>query len=238
MDIIEALRIIPRSLISLIALFLITKLLGKKQVSELSLFDYVIGISIGNFTAEMVMDIEGQYINGIVAMLTFGLFAYFVSIITMKNITIRRLITGVPTIIIDDGKILENAMKKVNIDVNDLLEESRISGYFDISEISYAIMESSGKISFLPKDENTNVTKKDLSNYKKVKKKTLTSNIIIDKNLMIENIKNTDKSLDWFIHELKLKGYDTYDNILLATYNNNKITVYEKINKKAKDVLE
>ena len=69
--------IIPRSIISLIVLFLITKLIGKKQVSELSLFDYVIGISIGNYTAEMVMNFDNQYINGIVAMSCFGLISYF-----------------------------------------------------------------------------------------------------------------------------------------------------------------
>lgn len=236
MDVIEALRIVPRSLISLIVLFLVTKLLGKKQVSELSLFDYVIGISIGNFTAEMVMDIQGQYINGIVAIVTFGLFAYLVSILTMKSIVLRRLIIGVPTIIIEDGKILENSMEKVNIDINDLLEEARTSGYFDISEVAYAIMEASGKISFLPKDKNTPITKQDIKT--KSKKVSLTSNIIIDKNLMLENIKNTDKSLEWFKHELKVKGYDKYDNILLATYKDNELTVFEKMHKEPNDVLE
>ncbi len=237
MDYLEALRIVPRSLISLVTLFLITKLLGKKQVSELSLFDYVIGISIGNFTAEMVMDIEGQYINGIVAMVTFGLFAYLVSIITMKSIVLRRFIIGVPTVIIEKGKILEKAMKKVNIDINDLLEEARNSGYFDLSEISYAIMEANGKISFLLKDMNKPVTKKDMKI--KTNPDSLCSNIIIDSKLMMENIKNSDKSLEWFLHELKVKGYKDYDNILLATYSNNTLTVYEK-NKfvKAKDVLE
>lgn len=236
MDISEALRIIPRSLVSLIVLFLVTKLLGKKQVSELSLFDYVIGISIGNFTAEMVMDINGQYLNGIIAMVTFGVFAYLVSILSMKSITIRRMIIGVPTVIIENGKILEKSMEKVNIDINDLLEEARVSGYFDISDISYAIMEASGKISFLPKDKEKPATKADVS--AKIEPDSLTSNIIIDKNLMLKNIKNTDKSLDWFKHELKVKGYTNYDNILLATYSNNTLNVYEKSNVEPKDVLE
>lgn len=236
MDISEAFRIIPRSLISLVVLFLVTKIVGKKQVSELSLFDYVIGISIGNFSAEMVMDIEGQYINGIIAMLTFGVCAYLVSLLSMKSIVVRRLVIGVPTIIIENGKILEKSMKKVNIDVNDLLEEARISGYFDISEIAFAIMEASGKISFLPKDKEKPTTRKDLK--VKLKPDSLTSNIIIDKNLMLENIKNTDKSLEWFKHELKVKGYTNYDNILLATYKDNNLTIYEKSGVEPKDVLE
>lgn len=237
MEYIDSLLIIPKSLLSLIVLFIITKLIGKKQVSELSLFDYVIGISIGNFTAEMTMDTSGQYINGILAMLTFGIVAYLVSIITMKNITLRRLIIGVPTVIIEDGKILIKSMQKANIDINDLLEQTRNAGYFDLDEISYAIMEANGKVSFLPKDKNKPVTKKDMNI--KPEKDSLTANIIIDGNLMEENIKNTDKSIEWIIHDLKVKGYDTYENILLATYKNNTITVYKKYYEKtSKDVLE
>lgn len=237
MEYIDSLLIIPKSLLSLIVLFIITKLIGKKQVSELSLFDYVIGISIGNFTAEMTMDTSGQYINGILAMLTFGIVAYLVSIITMKNITLRRLIIGVPTVIIEDGKILIKSMQKANIDINDLLEQTRNAGYFDLDEISYAIMEANGKVSFLPKDKNKPVTKKDMNI--KSEKDSLTANIIIDGNLMEENIKNTDKSIEWIIHDLKVKGYDTYENILLATYKNNTITVYKKYYEKtSKDVLE
>ena len=79
MDVIEALSIIPRSIFSLIVLFISTKLLGKKQVSQLSLFDYVIGISIGNFTAEMILVLENQIINGAVAILTFGIIGYLIS---------------------------------------------------------------------------------------------------------------------------------------------------------------
>ena len=237
MEQINSLSIIPKSLISLIALFIITKIIGKKQMSELSLFDYVIGISIGNFAAEMTMDSSGQYINGILAMLTFGVVAYLVSIITMKNITIRRLIIGVPTIIIEDGKILIKSMKKVKIDINDLLEQTRNAGYFDLDEIAYAIMEANGKMSFLPKNKNKPITKENMNI--KPEKDSLTANIIIDGNLMKKNIKNTDKSIEWIVHDLKVKGYDTYENILLATYKNNTITIYNKnYEKKPKDVLE
>lgn len=237
MDYMEAIGIIPRSLISLTVLFIVTKIIGKKQVSELSLFDYVIGISIGNFTAEMVMDVEGQYINGVLAIITFGIFAYLVSIISMKNMTFRRFIIGVPTLIIDNGKILIDAMKRTKIDINDLLEQTRNAGYFDIDEIAYAIMEANGKLSFLPKDKNKPLTKKDMKI--KEEKDTLTANIIIDGKLMKNNIKNTDKSIEWVIHDLKVKGYSTYENILLATYKNNTITIYRKNSaKKPTDVLE
>lgn len=237
MDLSQILVIIPRSLISLIILFVVTKIIGKKQVSQLSLFDYVIGISIGNFTAEMTLDLEGQYINGGIAMLTFGLFAFIVSWASIKSIWFRRVLIGIPTIIIENGEILIESMKKVNIDINDLLEAARNAGYFDIEEVAYAIMEANGKISFLPKDKYRQPTKKDLGT--KTIPDSLTANIIIDSKIMEKNIKNTDKSRDWFIKQLKIKGYSSYENILLATYNNNTLTIYPKNNhEEPKDILE
>ena len=226
MDIKEALSIIPRCLISIITLLIATKILGKKQVSQLSLFDYVIGISIGNFTAEMILVLETQLINGVVAILTFGIIGYLTSLLTVKSIYLRRFFSGTPTTIIEDGKILVKALKKVNIDINDLLEQARNEGYFNIGDISYAIMEINGKISFLPKDNISPIKKKDLKIKKE--KEIFPINIIIDSKLMKENIKNSDKNLSWFIKELKKQGYTSYKNILLATYYNNTINIYRK----------
>lgn len=237
MDIKEALSIIPRSIFSLVVLFIATRMLGKKQVSQLSLFDYVVGISIGNFTAEMVLVLENQIINGAIAILTFGIIGYLISYATMKNITLRRFLIGVPTILIQDGKILCESLRKMNIDINDLLEQARNEGYFDIGDISYAIMEVNGKISFLPQDKAKVPTKKDLA--LKQEKTTLTANIIIDSKLMKNNIKNTDRSYEWFVKELKHKGYTTYEDILLATYTDNTINIYTKNeNTKTLDVFE
>ena len=119
----ELLDVTLRAMISLVTLFLITKMLGKKQVSQLSLFDYVIGISIGNFAAEMTINLESDYLHGILAVVIFGIVAYFVSILTMKSIHLRRYFMGTPTLLIQDGKLLEKNMKKVRYDINDLLEQ-------------------------------------------------------------------------------------------------------------------
>ena len=226
-DIMECLAIIPRSLFSLITLFIVTKIIGKKQVSELSLFDYVIGISIGNFTAEMTMNLDGQFLNGVVAIVVFGLVSYIVSIITMKSIILRRIIIGVPTIIIQNGKIIEHNLKNVKLDVNDLLEQCRGNGYFDLNQIEYAIMEANGKISIMPKTEYKPLTPKDMN--LKVKKVGLCTNVIIDGHYMKENIKNMNKTVDWVEKELKVKGYRDINKILLATLDiDDKMTIYEK----------
>lgn len=235
-DYLEAFKIIPRSITSLVVLFFITKLMGKKQVSELSLFDYVIGISIGNFTAEMVMSFDNQYINGIVAIITFGVISYLVSVVTMKNMTLRRFIIGVPTVIIEDGKISLEALKKTKLDINDLLEQCRTMGYFDITQISYAVLEVNGKISILPKSDYQVPTLTDLNI--KANKNYLSANIIIDGKLIKDNLENTNKDEIWLKKELKKQGYSNYNNILLATLANGNLAVFEKNHNKTKKVLE
>ena len=233
----ELLNVVIRALISLITLFLITKLIGKKQVSQLSLFDYVIGISIGNFAAEMTINLESDEIYGIVAVLIFGFIAYLVSILTMKSIKLRRFFMGTPTILIEHGKLIQDNFYKVRYDINDMLEQCRVNGYFDISEIEYAIVEANGELSILPKDENRPVTIKNMK--LKPNKQGLCANVIIDGKIMYKNLEIIDKDEKWLFKELKIKGKEL-QNILLATVDiNEKINFYEKNkNVKGLNVLE
>lgn len=236
-DMMQILETIIRGFVSLVVLFLVTKLMGKKQISELSLFDYVMGISIGNFAAEITTNMDNQFINGIVAIVLFGIVAFIISKVTMKSITLRRFFMGVPTVLIDHGKLMESGLRKVKIDVNDLLEECRTNGYFDISEIEYAVMEANGKVSILPKPENKPVTVKDMK--LKPQKQGLCANVIIDGKIMHKNLEHINKDEKWLDKELKVYG-KKYEDVLLATVDiNDKITFYlRNINEQALSVLE
>ena len=229
---------IIKSIFSLMLIFLITKIIGRKQVSELNLFDYVISISIGNFAAEIATNNDIQAVNSIFALLVFGFLATLVSVITMKSIILRRTLIGTPVIIIQDGKFIYNNFKKMKIDMNDFLETARIAGYFDISEIKIAVMEVNGKISFLPKEENKPLTIKDMN--LKIKKQGLCSNVIIDGKIIDSNLLTINKDKKWLLKELKIKGYKRKDDILLATVDiNEKLNIYEKNeNEKIINVLE
>ena len=229
--------VITRSIISLVVLFLITKLLGKKQVAQLSMFDYVIGISIGNFAAEITINMDVSLVYGIVAVVVFGVVAYLIAIISMKSVKLRRFFMGAPTIRIDDGKVSSEGLKRVKFDVNDLLEECRNNGYFDLSEVDYAVMETNGRISILPKAIHKPVTMKDMN--LNVNEQSLCANVVIDGNLMSGILKNMNKSEEWLRQQLKLKGHKDYSKILLATLDKgNKLIIYEKDNSKIKNVLE
>lgn len=215
-----------KSLASLSVLFFVTKLIGKKQVSELSLFDYVIGISIGNFAAEMILNTEVNFMNGIIAVVIFGLISYLVSILTLKSIKLRKFFMGTPTILIQNGKILRKNLFQARLDINDLLEQCRSNGYFDIGEIDYGILEVNGNLSILPKSENEAVTKKDLKI--KVTKSSLCANIIIDGKVMKNNLKNIKKDINWLEKELKIRGIEIQDVLLSTIDNNDKLSFYLK----------
>ena len=190
----ELFNVVIRGLLSLITLFLVTKLIGKKQVSQLSLFDYVIGISIGNFAAEMTINLESEELYGIIAVLLFGGIAYLVSVGTMKSIKLRRFFMGSPTILIEHGKILQDNFYKVKYDINDMLEQCRVNGYFDISEIDYAIVEANGELSILAKSEYLPVNRNDMK--LKVSKNGLCANVIIDGKVMYNNLKKIKKIIN------------------------------------------
>lgn len=223
----DFLNICFRTILVLIILFFITKMMGKKQISELNFFDYVVGITIGSIAADISLDIEKNMIAGIAALFIYGFISYIISFVSIKSILARRFFIGVPTVLVEKGKIIESGLKKSKIDVNDLLMEARENGYFNLDEIDYALMEVNGNISFLPKENDKPVTKRDMKI--KCNSEGLTVNAIIDSKYMVNNMKAINKDKEWLDHELKVNGYDNYDNILLATIDNNyKVTIYEK----------
>lgn len=223
----DFLNICFRTILVLIILFFITKMMGKKQISELNFFDYVVGITIGSIAADISLDIEKNMIAGIAALFIYGFISYIISFVSIKSILARRFFIGVPTVLVEKGKIIESGLKKSKIDVNDLLMVARENGYFNLDEIDYALMEVNGNISFLPKEKEKPVTKKDMKI--KCNNEGLTVNAIIDSKYMVNNMKAINKDKEWLDHELKVNGYDNYDNILLATIDNNyKVTIYEK----------
>jgi len=223
--------------VAVIYLFLVIKALGKKQISELNIFDYIIGLSLGNIAAEMTVNDDISIIEGLISMSVYGIFSLFVSFITEKSIYARRLITGEPVIIMENGKISREQLKKCKIDINDLLQDARESGYFNISEINYAIMEPSGKISFLPKNKFHPITPNDMKI--KIDKGGITANLILDGNIMEDNIKTIGHDKKWLIDRLKKEGYDNPEDLLLVVCDNKEnLSIYKKDEKIDYKVLE
>ena len=234
----EVLNVFGRTAFMIIILFISTKLIGKKQVSQLNLFDYIIGITIGSIVADVSLDLDKNLISGIISLVSYVLLSVLISYISMKNLTLRRFFVGVPTILIENNKIIEGGLKKVRFDVNDLLTEARSQGYFKLEDIEYAIMETNGRVSFMPVNSSSPVTKKDIR--VKINKESLVANVIIDSKLLEKNLVEMHKDKKWLDNALKVQGFSNYDNIMLATLDvNDKVVVYKKnIKSKKNSVLE
>lgn len=204
-----------RSLISLVVLFLITELMGKKQISQLNMFDYIIGISIGSIAASLSVDDSIHYTDGIWSIVVYGGIAAFISYLTTKSIILRRFFTGPPLVLMNKGKILYDNLKKSKLDINDFLQIARENGYYDISQINCSILEASGKVSFLPKSKYMPLTPNDSKI--KVSEGGMVSNLVIDGKLMPQNIKFIGKDEKWVMTRLKKLGYDKLEELLLVT---------------------
>ena len=203
--------------------------MGKKQLGQLNMFDYIIGITIGSLAASLSIDESIDYVYGVVSIIVYGSSAAFISFLTSKSIILRRFFTSGPCVIMNDGKIHYNNLKKCRLDVSDLLQLARQNGYFDLSQIRYCVLEPSGKVSFLPKAKYIPVTPNDMK--LKVSENGLCSNLVVDGHLMEANIKNIGKSNSWVVGRLEKMGYSDISQLLLVICNNKEqLTVYTKGN--------
>ncbi len=223
----DILKIIALSFSSFIVLFILTKLMGNREMSQLSMFDYIIGITIGSIAAEMSTSLEDHFTEPLIAMIIYALGSIIISILGNHSIKARRIISGSTLILYDNSKIYFKNLKKAKIDVNEFLMQCRINGYFNLSDIQTAILESNGKISFIPNSLKRPATPEDLN--LNPKQDFLVTNVIIDGKVIEENLKNTGNNLKWLQTNLEKQKAGRIENILLATCDkDNNLSVYEK----------
>ncbi|MCQ2480152.1 MAG: DUF421 domain-containing protein [Clostridia bacterium] len=198
--------------------------MGKRQISQLNFFDYINGITIGSIAAEMaIRDFEGAG-KAAVAMGVYALVATVISYISDKSIKARTYLCGTPTIILNKGKIYRSAMKKARIDINELLMQARISGYYDLNQVQTVILEANGTLSFLPKSDNRPVTPSDID--LTPTRETMYSPLIIDGKVIEKNLIIINKSLNWLHEQIKKQNVSDEKDILLAMFDGSNFVIY------------
>lgn len=208
-----------KSSVAVVVLFVLARIMGKKQISQLTYFDYIVGISIGSVAAELSVEKGVTLPEGIASMIIWAAFPLILSFIAAKSMRARRLLDGTPTILIQNGKIIEKNLHKAKFTINDLLEELRIQGAFNIADVEFALLETSGKVSVLKKSKNQTVTVSDLD--LKEKCQGLCANLIIDGKIMQQNIKLLGKNKEWLINELMKRNVLSTADVLLACVDSN-----------------
>lgn len=215
------------SLVSIIILFIFTRLAGKKQISQLSFFHYVSGISIGSIAAAFAVDMDIDFPEFLASMIIYGVFPIILSLISIKSPQGRKILNGAPTILIQDGKIIENNLKKTRINVDELLEECRLKNAFNISEVEFAILETNGEVSIQLKPQNSPLTPQDMGI--ETQYKGLCANIIIDGKIKEKNLKNIGKDSKWLKSEMQRRGITDLSDILLACIDTSQqLLIYKK----------
>lgn len=228
----DFLKVIIFSTSSFIFLFFIAKMLGKKQIAELDFTDYVVGITIGSIAAEWATELQQPWYHYVIAMSIFTLFSLFITLLEQKATYLKSFLRGKPIIVIFNGKIQYKNLKKSKLDIHDLLGMCRAQGYFKIGDISYAILETSGEMSILPKALKKSVTVQDLTSPDYSESK-LEKYVILDGTINKDILKILNKDENWLLNKLKLKNKKQLKNIILAIYdeNNDQIIKHTKNDK-------
>ena len=223
----EALKIGIISAVSFVALFISSKLIGNKQMSELNLFDYINGITIGSIAAEMATDLEHSPVLPLVGIAVYTALVMLCNYISRKSIPLKRFLSGRSIILMQNGKLYKNNFKKGRIEISEFMTECRINGFFNLSDIELAVLEQNGKISIMPKSVKRPVNGEDL---KLPLTKELPDMVIVQDGVILEeNLKQTGNNNDWLNAQLKNLGFKNTENIFLAVCSpaDNKLHVYK-----------
>lgn len=221
----EIFKICLTAVLSIIELFFLTQLMGKRQVSQLSLFDYVNGITIGSIAADMAFSPLEECWKPAVAILVYGLFAVVCSFVSNKSIGFRRFFVGKAIVLMDNGTLYRNNFKKAKLDLNEFLTQCRIGGYFNIDDLQTVILEPNGQLSFLPKSDMRPANPNDIGIAPK--KETAPVVVVSDGKILTENLKECGKNEIWLRRQLTEHNFPPIEKIYLACVNEDRVSVYE-----------
>lgn len=221
----DIIKVILTAILSVTSLFIITKLMGHKQVAQLDFFDYISGITIGSIAAELATELEAPW-KPMIALGVYGSVSILLDILTSKFPKTRKYINGTPTILMNDGKIYRKNLKQAKLDLSEFMLLCREQGYFDLNEIQTAIFEHNGKMSILPKAANRPVTPTDMKITAKATH--IATEVIMDGRIMGENLTRIGRDEKWLKKQLTQQGHRNAREILLGVYHTeeDKLTLY------------
>jgi uncharacterized membrane protein YcaP (DUF421 family) len=208
-------EILFRTVTSFVALLVLTRLLGKKQVGHLTFFNYVTGITFGSTTAEIIVNRQITLLQGISSLVLWSLLAFSVALIGLRSVKAREILDGQPTILVKQGKILEEALAKQHLNIDDLSMLLRNKDVFSPEEVEFAILEPDGKLSVLIKEELLPATKKDIKvNVAPIH--NIPTELIVDGKIVEKNLNKIDVSVVWLNQQLKKANIHSLDQVFYA----------------------
>ena len=205
-------------LIRSVILYIITlsavKAMGKRQIAELQPFDLVVVLIISDMASLCMQSKNNPIIYSIIPILTISLLQIIISMVNLKSRRCRELICGRPLMLIEKGRLVEENMRKLRVTINDLQELCRTQGYFDITDIDYALMETNGSLSILPRPEKRPLQVEDL--LPEPPKEILPCLLILDGHINENQLQRAGYDLDWLDKKIKRLHYRSVQEIFVA----------------------
>ena len=222
----DIIKVILTAMLSVIALFIIAKIMGHKQVAQLDFFDYISGITIGSIGAELATDLEEPY-KPLIALCVWGGVSILLNLLAHKLPKTRKYINGTPTILLNGGKLYRENLKQAKLDLSEFMLLCREQGYFDLEEIQTAVFEHNGKVSILPRAANRPATPEDLKITAKATH--IGVEVIMDGRIMAENLSRIGRDEIWLRNQLMMLGCKDVKEVFLGIYRpeENTFTLYK-----------
>lgn len=220
----EAIVVCVRSLIAFTTLLILARLLGKQQLSQLTFFDYILGITIGSIAASLSVDLSSRAWPHWIGLVTWGGAVYFVQWAAFRWRDADRYLSGEPVIVIKNGRIMEENMKKVRYTISDLLEQLRDKDVFDITQVDFAVLESNGLLSVLLKSEYRSTTPQDFNiapSAAGISSQLIYSGVVVDDNLEKNGVDRI-----WLAQQLRQQGVENPSEVFMASYNKQTGSLY------------
>lgn len=203
------LEIVIRTLAAITILFVLTKALGKRQISQLSPFEYITGISIGNIAAYVSLDLDNLWYLGIVSLVVWVSISVGMEFVTMKSKKIRDFVDGKGTVLIQDGQMLKKNLHKERLTIDEMLEQLRKKDVYRVADVEFAVMEASGEVNVLLKKEYQPITA-DILGWK-VASEHEAQTVMMDGDIQDEVLERLGRNRDWLLHELKTRNLKEED---------------------------
>lgn len=218
--------VLIRTIILYFVVIIAMRIMGKKQIGQLEPFELAITIMISELASLPMQDTEIPLIHGVIPIITLITLQASLVILQLKSEKLRNIVNGKPSILIESGQIDIEELKHQKFNINDLMEELRLQGFYDIENVQYAILETSGQLSIIPKVDSTPATKKDLNI--KAKQDSLPITLILDGKINYENLRLIKMNENKLLSKLKSSGVNSVDEVFIALINSKGKFYYQK----------
>jgi uncharacterized membrane protein YcaP (DUF421 family) len=198
-----------RLIMSFVTLLVLTRIMGRKEISQMTFFNFISAISIGTIGASLAIDPSLSIRNGMIALIGWTLFTIVLGFMDLKSIIARKMIVGDPIVVIKKGAILEGSLQKARLDINTLRTLLRKKNTFSLDEVDYAIFETDGTLSVIKKDSQQAVTKSDINLQTTPKQFPISTEVITDGQMNFQNLEKLNLSEEWLMTQLRSSGINS-----------------------------